>query len=229
MTLRGILFDFNGTLFFDSEAHIRIFQEYFLEWGMPDRGAEFVVSNIFGKDNATIFRQFVNPNATAEECDAFSFEKEERYRQFCLAHPEMLRLNEGVPQMLDYLKKQNVPFALATGSELDNMNFFRKHLELGRWFTDGNTVYIDGSFPGKPEPDIYLLAAGKIGVAPADCLVFEDGTSGILAATRAGVRNIVAVHEENLPSPVKDGISVCETVHGFKNWQELLASYGLLR
>ena len=229
MSIQGILFDFNGTLFFDSRAHIQIFIDYFNEWGMEDQGAEFVVSHIFGKDNATILRQFVNPNATDEDCDAFSFEKEERYRQFCLAHPEMLHLNEGVPQMLDYLKEQGIPYALATGSELDNMNFFRKHLGLGRWFTDENTVYIDGTFRGKPEPDIYLLAAGKIGVAPENCLVFEDGTSGILAATRAGVRNIVAVHEKNLPSPVKDGISVCETLHGFTKWQEILATYGLMR
>ncbi len=49
------------------------------------------------------------------------------------------------------------------------------------------------TFPGKPQPDIFLKAADKLGLAPADCLVIEDAYSGLLAAKRAGIGTIIAI------------------------------------
>ena len=76
MSLRGILFDFNGTLFFDSDMHIHLFQEYHREYGKPIPSADFIVANIFGRANATIIRENFKPDATDEEAEAFSREKE---------------------------------------------------------------------------------------------------------------------------------------------------------
>ncbi|MBQ8331254.1 MAG: HAD-IA family hydrolase [Clostridia bacterium] len=50
-----------------------------------------------------------------------------------------------------------------------------------------------------PAPDIYQIAARKIGLAPAECLVFEDGTSGILSARAAGVYDGIVIHETSAP------------------------------
>ena len=229
MSLRGILFDFNGTLFFDSDMHIHLFQEYHREYGKPIPSADFIVANIFGRANATIIRENFKPNATDEEAEAFSREKESKYRDFCLAHPERLHLTEGAEELLDYLKENGIPFALATGSEWDNMVFFYRYLGLGRWFDEGNTVYVNGTFPGKPAPDMYRIAARKIGLSPSDCLVFEDGTSGILAANRAKAGAVIAMYEKGLPSPVTEQVSVCEEQHDFTDWKNILAKYGLLR
>jgi HAD superfamily hydrolase (TIGR01509 family) len=167
--------------------------------------------------------------ALFDAAEAFAREKEERYRDFCLSHPERLHLTDGAVEMLDYLKENGIPFALATGSEWDNMVFYYRYLELGRWFSESNTVYVNGTFPGKPAPDMYQIAARKIGLSPKDCLVFEDGTSGILAANRAEAGAVIAMYEKGLPSPVTEQVSVCEEKHDFTDWQNTLAKYGLLR
>ena len=54
-------------------------------------------------------------------------------------------------------------------------------------------VYSDGTIPGKPNPDIFLIAADKLNLHPQDCVVFEDALSGIEAAYRAGIGKIIAV------------------------------------
>ena len=135
---------------------------------------------------------------------------------------------KGATQMLDYLKENSIPFALATGSEIDNLNFYIEHLNLGRWFDESNTVYGDGTFPGKPAPDIYLLAAKKIGLDASECIVFEDGTSGIISAQSAGSA-VVCVYEDILPSPITDEARPEMVYHDFTNWKEILKHFGILR
>jgi beta-phosphoglucomutase-like phosphatase (HAD superfamily) len=49
---------------------------------------------------------------------------------------------------------------------------------------------------GKPSPDIFILSAKEIGLQPDECIVFEDGASGVKAAIRAGVRLVIAIMEE---------------------------------
>lgn len=227
--IKGILFDFNGTLFFDSHLHIRAFEKYFLERGKEKPSAEFIIRNIFGRSNPRIYADNFNPNPTPEECEIFADRKEGLYREFCLASPEEMHLTRGAPEMLDFLKKSGIPYALATGSGMDNLRFYIEHMELGRWFDESNTVYADGSFNGKPEPDAYILAAKKIGLTPDECVIFEDGTSGLIAAERANAGISVAVYDHALPSPLTDGVR-CDAVYpDFSNWREMLENFGILR
>lgn len=227
--IKGILFDFNGTLFFDSHFHIRAFEEYFLEQGKEKPTAEFIIRNIFGRSNPRIYADNFNPTPTDEECRVFADRKEGLYREFCLASPEQMRLADGAPEMLDFLKENGIPYALATGSGFDNLSFYIENMELGRWFDEKNTVYADGSFNGKPEPDAYILAAEKIGLSPSECIVFEDGTSGIEAAHRARASAVIAVYDHSLPSPLGDGVE-CDAVYpDFSNWKDILKKFGALR
>ena len=54
-------------------------------------------------------------------------------------------------------------------------------------------VYSDGKIPGKPAPDIFLIAAERIGLPPSDCVVIEDALAGIKAAKSAGIGKIIAI------------------------------------
>lgn len=229
--IRGILFDFNGTLFFDSKMHILAFRRLFEEYNLPVLSDDEIVHSIFGRTNITIFREKFKPDASMEEAMAFSDKKEALYREICLADPACMKLVDGAEEMLSELKSRNVPFCLATGSPKDNLDFYVEHLGLGRWFGAGNTVYDDRSFPGKPAPDIYRIAAGRIGISPEEALVLEDGTSGMLSALRAGVGAIVPIWEENLPSPLSEAVSPVgkdgRIYHDLKNWREILAHYGI--
>jgi beta-phosphoglucomutase-like phosphatase (HAD superfamily) len=228
--VKGVLFDFNGTLFFDSELHIKAFKKYFTEHGKDEPSAEFITQKIFGRPNPRIYSDNFNPNPTEEEWREFADEKEGLYRDFCLSSPELMKYTDGAYELLDYLKENGIPYCLATGCGIDNVSFYMEHMDLGRWFDlDKNVVYFDGTFAGKPEPDTYLIAAEKLGLEASECLVFEDGTSGILAANRANAGGVVCVYERSLPSPITDEIH-CDSIHyDFTDWKKIIEDYGLLR
>ena len=103
------------------------------------------------------------------------------------------RLAPGAAELLDWLCEHDIPHTIATASEIRNVRFFREHFGLDRWFDPRRIVYDDGTFSGKPAPDIYLRAAERIGLSPSRCIVAEDARSGIEAARRAGAGMIVAV------------------------------------
>ena len=225
--VRGILFDFNGTLFFDTELHIKAFETVFPIYGKPKPTREFIISNILGRTNERIYKDNFDANASAEDCAEFNRRKVGIYFDLCLSDREIFRLVDGTAEMLDYLKDAGIPYTIATGSDKGEVDFFFEHLGLGRWFSEEKMVYTDGSFSGKPAPDCYLLAAERIGVPACECIVFEDGTSGITAAKRAGAAGIIAVHERGVPSPLKDGMTVDRVCHDLSEWRSILSNYGL--
>ena len=229
MTLKGILFDFNGTLFFDSDLHLEAFRRVFAQYGQPIPTDEFMIQNFFGRTNENIFRSNIDPKATPLDIIKFNDAKEGAYRDLCLECPHIFRLVDGACELLDYLKDNGIPFCLATGSDIDNVNFYIKHLGIDRWFSEDNMVYTNGTFKGKPDPDIYEIAAKKIGLDPSECMVFEDGTSGIRSANAAGAGAVALVYEPKYPSPLTDETKVDGIYHDFKDWKKILADYGLLR
>lgn len=233
MMPKGILFDFNGTLFFDSEMHMEAFRRCSATRGKPIPTVDRMVCEFFGRTNTTICLEQYNPEADEKELLAFAEEKETYYHAACLADPSRMHLVAGAEELLNYLKAEGIPYGLATGSEAVNLAFYMKHLDLGRWFSEENTVYDDHTFEGKPAPDIYLRAAEKIGLPPSEIIVFEDGTSGMLSALRAGIGVVLPIWEATLPSPLTEVVSPPlgkdAALHDLTSWREILAEYGLLR
>ena len=124
-------------------------------------------------------------------------EKEQKYRDIAIRQKDF-RLSPGAEQLLFLLKKSDVPMTIATSSEIGNVKFFFEHLGLENWFPLDKEVFDNGTFRGKPAPDIYLLAAKKIGLPPEECIVVEDAKSGISAARSAGIGKIIAfAHDGN--------------------------------
>ncbi|MEE1999979.1 hexitol phosphatase HxpB [Alkalimonas sp. MEB108] len=97
---------------------------------------------------------------------------------------------KGVQPLLQYLRERRLPVGLATNSSQYLMDTTLDTLAIRHYFAAHCCVEMVAK--GKPEPDIYLLAASKLGVAPADCLVFEDSYTGISAAKAAGM-TVVAI------------------------------------
>lgn len=227
MAIKGILFDFNGTLFFDSDFHMEAFRRTLRAYGKPIPSDDYMIQNIFGRTNETIYVENIDPHGTPEDIKSFANQKESQYRSFCLENPKDFHFTEGACELLNYLKENKIPYCMATGAEIDNLEFYFEHMGLTRWFTLDNIVYTDGSFQGKPEPDIYCLAAARLGLSPEECLVFEDGTSGIISANRAGAGAVVAVCEEKLPSPINDQTRIDAIYHDFLSWKEILTKFDL--
>ena len=145
-SFKGILFDFNGTLFFDSEFHIVAFQKIFPELGVPAPTREEVIERILGRSNAMIFRENIKADANDAETVEFAHSKESIYYGLCLANKDRFKLADGAEEFLDYLKAEGIPFTIATGSDRESVDFFFEHIGLDRWFDIQKIVYTDGSF-----------------------------------------------------------------------------------
>lgn len=93
---------------------------------------------------------------------------------------------EGIPQLLQDLRQHQVPFALGSASK--NARLILDALHLTDWFTaivDGNEVT-----QAKPDPEVFLIAAQKLGYKPEDCIVVEDSQAGIQAANAVGMTSV---------------------------------------
>ncbi len=112
---------------------------------------------------------------------------------------------------------------IATGSEINNLNFYFSSEKLGlrRWFDKELVVYDDDTFPGKPEPDVYLRAAAKIGVDPSRCAVFEDSFSGVRAARAAGVAYVGAVGKGAATEKFEKAGGADAAMEDFSGWIEI--------
>ena len=188
-SFKGIIFDFNGTLFFDTEQHEQAWREYVKALCGKEVTEDEFRYCIHGRTNADILKYFLHSGLTESHSEA----KEEVYRRLCMKMSDRLHLADGAYELLDMLKAAGVRLAVATSSGRSNTQFYIKRFDLWRWFNQNTFIYNDGSVPGKPEPDIYLTAAEAIGLEPSECVIFEDMPIGIEAAVAAGAGRIIGV------------------------------------
>ncbi len=193
--MKAVIFDFNGTLFADSDKHRLGWKRFLARYG-KDVDDEELRTHYLGRTNPYILRRVFGEDLAPELIASRTLEKEAAYRECCLEDPASFHLIAGAEAFLDFLKAEGVDFTIATGSEYSNVDFYFDKFALGRWFDRSRVVLDDGSFPGKPAPDGYLRAAKVLGRDPADCVVFEDSISGVRAAHAAGVGKIVALSTE---------------------------------
>lgn len=193
MKYRGIIFDFNGTLFWDSKKHY----DAWYKFSEKLRGTPFseneMREKMFGRTNEAIIEYAIGRKPDKETVKKLTEEKEGLYRQMCREDKENTCLAQGAEDLLDFLCKNNIPHTIATMSEKNNVDFFIEEFRLPKWFDINKIVYDNGKIPGKPAPDIYLIAAEKLGLSPAECIVVEDAVSGIEAARAAGIGKIIAI------------------------------------
>ena len=190
--IKGIVFDFNGTMIFDKDFHDKAWN-LFLETSIGRKISDFeFYKYICGRTAQSILSYFFNKEISSIESIAIEEQKEKIYRKLCLQSQDF-RLADGLTEFLNFLKDNNIPITIATASGFRNMQFFFENLNLNQWFSLDKIIYNNGSFAGKPEPDIYLKAFDLLGLQPEDCIVFKDSESGILSAKRAKAGKIIGI------------------------------------
>lgn len=213
--MKGIIFDFNGTLFWDSQLHYDAWEDFSrILRGTPFTKEE-MRDRMFGHTNADIIEYAIGKKPTPEMVEKYGKEKESLYRKQCLMKPEMFKLAPGAIDFLDFLKENNIPKTIATMSEWDNVEFYIKEFNLAKWFELDKIVYSDGTIPGKPSPDIFLIAAKKIGLNPKDCVVVEDAIAGIESAKSAGIGKIYAIASLEPDSFYEQMSGIEKIIHNF--------------
>ena len=213
--MKGIIFDFNGTLFFDSHMHYEAWRIY----SKKLRGYEFtddeMREKMFGRTNADIIEYAIGKKPSPQMVEKLAKEKEGMYREMCLKNRETFVLSPGAEKFLDYLKENNIPRTIATMSEWDNVEFYIKEFNLEKWFDLDKIVYSNGKIPGKPAPDIYQIASKNIGLSPENCIVVEDALSGIESANKAGIGTIIAIASVESDSLYIKIPCVSQIIHSF--------------
>ncbi len=192
---KGLIFDFNGTLFWDTWQN----REAWKEISRQLRGTAFndtELAMLNGRTNPATIEYLLGHIPTPEEARHISETKEKLYLDLCFGHPERRHLAPGAGQLLDACKAQGIPLAIATSCGAGNLARYIEWFDLHRWFSDDRITYDRGLFPGKPHPAVYLAAAKTIGLEPQHCIVFEDTKSGIESALAAKIGEVWAVASE---------------------------------
>ena len=221
-TFKGIIFDFNGTLYWDSELHKQTWREYSKKLRGTPFSDEEMLKYMFGRTNEQIIRYAIGKQPTPEMVEKFGQEKEALYRKMSLEDKDNFHLAEGVESFLDFLKENNIPMTIATMSDKLNVDFYIEHFHLERWFDLDKIVYSDGIIPGKPAPDIYQIAAKKLNLNPEDCIVVEYALSGIESARAAGNGRIIAICSAESPELYKSVPCVSEIINSFNEFNREL-------
>lgn len=186
----GIIFDFNGTLFWDTEYQNSSWDEYLTKQNVilsAEEKSEF----IYGRNGKDTFEYIFKKTFTSGEIDVLTEKKEVYYRNECLRHK--MELAPGAEDLLAELLIKNVPIAIATASAKPNVDFFIEKFNLLRFFKPEHIIYNDGTVNGKPLPDIFNKAIDALGVKKENIIIFEDSASGVEAALRAKVRHVIIV------------------------------------
>lgn len=185
-------FYFNGTLFLDTPYHEAAWMAYAAEQGI-NLTREQYYNFLHGSTNPNIYGYLFGKPIPPELIGVFGEGKEEKYRAKCLEDKDILTFAKGAAELLDFLEDNNIPHAIATSSEINNVNFFKELFPLDKWFSGGRIIYDDGTVRGKPHPDLYLKAGAKLGIDMKDLVIVEDACAGVQAARASGAGMVVGI------------------------------------
>jgi beta-phosphoglucomutase len=198
MFIKAVIFDFNGTLFDDTEFHNNAWKKFALLHG-KELSPQEIEFKIHGFTNREILHFIFDRELSIDDEVILYEEKENFYRELCKLFPEKCILTPGAEDFLNKLLEQNISRTIATASYLKNLELYFSLFNLSRWFTRDKVIYDTGEYRGKPYPDMFLAAAEKLGIPIGQCMVIEDSRGGVTAAKRAGAGSIIAISCDNKP------------------------------
>jgi beta-phosphoglucomutase len=176
----ALIFDMDGVIVDSNPMHSESWVAFNRRYGLETTDA--MLERMYGKRNDQIVRDFFGEHLTEEEVLARGRAKEELYREMVAERVETML----VPGLREFLRRHShMPLAVASNAEPENVEFVLEKSGLRPYFQ----VVVDGHQVNRPKPfpDVYLRAAGLLGINPDKCVVFEDSPSGATAALAAGM------------------------------------------
>lgn len=184
MNDRAVLWDLDGTLVDSAEYHWLSWRDTMAAEGLSITYEQFLES--FGQKNDRILRAWLGAEADAERVTRIGDAKEEEYRR--LARERGLTPLPGAREWAERLHERGWRQAIASSAPRANVEVMLGVLGLSRDFDA--IVSAEDVTAGKPDPQVFLKAAERVGVTPDRCVVVEDAAAGVEAARRAGMRSI---------------------------------------
>jgi beta-phosphoglucomutase len=203
----GFIFDLDGVIVDTAKYH-------YLAWkNLADElGIDFTEEDnenfkgVSRKRCLELLLEMGNISVTKEQFDTWLEEKNEDYLKY-ISKMDESEILPDVTKVLGYLKDKGIPMALGSASK--NAVSILEKVKLMPYFD----AIVDGTqvAKAKPDPEVFLIAAKKIGVEPTNCVVFEDALAGIKAANIAGMESV----------GIGDVKILSDADYGFNNFTEI--------
>lgn len=195
MKFQAAIFDMDGLLLDTERVCMTVFEQACQAVGVPF--LKEIYLSIIGR-NATGIEQVLR-TGYGPQLDYPVLHKEWRKRYDAVVKHQAIPVKEGVIELLQWLKANNIPTAVATSTQKEVASIKLKLAQLDSYF-DSFTTGCEVTH-GKPDPEIYLLAAQRLGVDPQFCLAFEDSNNGVISAVSA---NMMTYQIPDLVEPNKE-------------------------
>ncbi len=182
---QAVIWDVDGTLVDTAELHFQAWCTLCAELDRPFTRADFAAT--FGRRNPEILQHLFGNRFAADEIAVLGERKEKLYRAAARAGVQLL---PGVRPLLEALHLEGIRQAIGSSAPLANIDLILDATG-SRGFFDGISSSEDTT-RGKPDPQVFLVAARKVEVAPSQCVVVEDAPAGVQGA-RAGGMKCIAV------------------------------------
>ena len=182
MDIKGIIFDLDGVLCSTDSCHYLAWKELADFLDIPfDETVNQRLRGVSRMESLKIILEAADRNFSDQEKIEVAERKNERYRNLLLKLTPA-DVGDDIRETLGELRKKGV--LLAVGSSSKNTPLILNQVGLENWFdavADGNDIT-----RSKPDPEVFLLAAEKLGLPPSECMVVEDADAGIEAAFKGG-------------------------------------------
>lgn len=175
----------DGVLVNNMAVHFQAFAEMAKRYNLTaDEDTDFTHLNGRGNDDI-ITALFPRDIIAAKGLKALADEKEALYREI---YAPSIAPTKGLREVLTAIRNEGLRCAVGSSGPRENVEFVLRECNIGEFFD----VRISGDMVTrcKPDPEIFLTAASRLGLNPEDCLVFEDALSGVKAAQAAGIKVI---------------------------------------
>ena len=195
--IRAVLWDMDGTLIDSEKFHWISWRDTMAAEGIVISHEQFLSS--FGQRNDSILPRWLGAATTPERIEKIGNAKEELYRQLIRQHG--ISPLPGVAHWVRQLHEDRWLQVIASAAPRANIDAVLKALSATHSFQ--GIVSADDVHRGKPDPEVYLVAAARVGASPDRCIVVEDAAAGVEGARRAGMRSIgVSRGGKHLPADV---------------------------
>ncbi len=196
-TDRAVLWDMDGTLIDSEEFHWISWRNALATEGIAITREQFLSS--FGQRNDSIIPRWLGNASTPERIERIANAKEELYRH--LVRRDGISPLPGVANWIHRLHKEGWLQAIASAAPRANIDAVLEALSATHIFQ--GIVSADDVHRGKPDPEVFLTAASRVGVSPERCIVVEDAVAGVQGARSAGMRSVgISRNGKHLPADI---------------------------
>jgi len=199
--VKGVLFDMDGTMLDSEPISMACWRKSAAHFGITID--DELMNTFFGKNLIGIEEILRSAFGIDEEAVKIVEGRQMYYRAHLKEYGAPIK--PGLIELLEYLKEKNIPAVVCTSTDKVTGENLLKKVGVYDYFDD--FVFGDMVTRTKPDPQGFLMAADFIGQDPAECLVVEDSTNGVLAGKAAGGYVIYVPDKIDLPADVKEGIT----------------------